>query len=152
MHNPKKARHVQEEWNEVYREVEKMFVKTIDNKHVLYKRYELAKELKFRSQKLTFLMILFIAYMEGYVYIDDKEIENIQNDLKNSMLGITQYYVINNTFFDHIYNILPDIKQASINNWFRRAGFRPVNGDWITFWNREDEEISKTMIYYGIRN
>ena len=71
--------------------------------------------------------------MEGYVYIDDKEIENIQNDLNNSMLGITQYYVINNTFFDHIYNILPDIKQASINNWFRRAGFRPVNGDWISF-------------------
>ena len=150
--NTKIARNIQEQWSDVHKIILDRFMNLISNNknNIFYQRYYIAVQKKIRYQKLTFILIIFIAYIKDLIFISKKELQNITTDMKSSLLGITQFNIIHNNFFNFIFNIIPNVQRATINNWFRRTGFRPINSNWIDFWI-ENDEVCKTLVYYGPR-
>jgi hypothetical protein len=58
----------------------------------------LAKSNQLKHQKLSFLLIIFIGYIKKMVYIPTKDIVNMENDLRHSMFGLTEFDINDNTF------------------------------------------------------
>lgn len=159
-----RARNIQSVWASLQKNVDKLFKKTLDDiciyntefKDICLARYELAKEKrKFKNQKLVFLMILHIAYIKRYISIKKCDIIDCKDDITDTFFGIRKFIIQDYQFFELINDIIPNtINQMSINNWFRRSGFRPLNSDWISFWNTNDIQTTystKVMEYVGLR-
>ena len=160
-----KARNIQQVWGYIHIHVYYIFNNEIDNippnnimlKEICEKRYKIAKEKNIKNQKLTLLLLIHIAYLRRYISISKSDMCNCIEDTTNSLFGIRKFVVNDYQFFDMIKDMIPtSINQMSINNLFRRTGFRPLKGDWVSFWNTDDRFLitasSKTMEYYGFRN
>lgn len=152
-----KAREIQELWayihNDVLAQLEGLLTnsKNIKFVQVCQERCRIARSANWKNQKTTFLFFIHICYLLKYIEFPKNEINVCKNNIKRNFLGISKFVIKDNMFFHLLHSITPStLQQLSINNWFRRAGFRPIGNSWISFWDPSNTS-SKGMIYHGPR-